>query len=104
MSEFTLPSGRALQLKDQVSYGDVCDAEDESARLARDGKASVNAFSLTLMAAMSGLPLSEVRELSKEDGRALYEEVTRLYQLREPSDEAPFVKSSPRTSGTRARK
>lgn len=89
MSEFTLPSGRVINLKERATYGDLCDAQD-----AQRETGKMNAFYLSLEAALSGLAIAEIRELDIDDGRALEEETLKRSGKRSVEAEAPFESPS----------
>jgi hypothetical protein len=90
MSEFTLPSGRVLTLKDRANWGDISDAQDEAVVLG--GK--LNHYYRALDSIMTGLTLDEVRALDPDDGRALEKEVMRRSGARSVEDETPFGNQS----------
>lgn len=95
MPDFTLPSGRVIQLKDRASYGDLCDAQDAQAAAGKP-----NAFYLTLEALLSGLSTDELRGLDIEDGRALERAAMERTGARSVEVEAPFENPSSSTSPT----
>lgn len=95
MSEFTLPSGRVVNLKERATYGDLCDAQD-----AQRETGKMNAFYLSLEASLSGLSVAELRALDIQDGRALEAECLRRSGERSVEAEAPFENPSSSTSPT----
>lgn len=95
MSEFTLPSGRAIELADEPTYGHVADALDYTA----NHSAQLVHYYIGLAAAMSGWTTDAIRALSPKDGGALRVEVTRREEGRPFEEEDPFETSSSPSSG-----
>lgn len=96
MPDFTLPSGRVIQLKERATWGDISDAQDIMVELG--GK--MNHYYRGLDSVMSGLPVQEIRDLDPEDGRALEQEVIKRSGKRSVEDEDPFATPSTQPSST----
>jgi len=102
LSDFTLPSGRILQLKEEPTWGDECDADEAGYEAERAGKSWGNARVTALMAIMTGLPTEEVRQLKRSDYRALSAEIRKRMGIEDPEAkkeaEQNFSTQSPRSS------
>jgi hypothetical protein len=90
LPDFTLPSGRIVQLKERATWGDISDAQDTAQIMG--GK--MNHYYRALDSIMSGLSIDEIRSLDPDDGRALEKEVMRRAGARSVEDEAPFATPS----------
>jgi hypothetical protein len=95
LPDFTLPSGRVIQLKERASYGDLIDAQD-----AQQASGKINTFYVALEASLSGLTIDELRALDIEDGRALEVEMLKRAGKRSVEDEVPFGNPSSSPSDT----
>lgn len=92
MGSFQLPSGRVVELKDELTYGDEC-------KVIFTGLNDTEAFHFAKFAAICpSLTRADIEALSREDGRALAVEVNRRFLGRAESDEIPFEKTSPSSS------
>ena len=84
MSSLTLPSGRVVELRDELTWGDelhvVSLGLQQGTEAYTYGKYEVIVLSLKR---------EEIAALSRPDGRALNIEVTRIFEGR-PEDKAPF--------------
>lgn len=90
MSDFTLPSGRVLTIKERPKWGDMRAATNAGMAAERDGNHYGHARATVLMARMTGLSVEEIDDLDFDDEEALATEVGRRTEPRGPKEEAPF--------------
>lgn len=96
MSEFTLPSGRVIELPAEPTYGQVVDALDYARASGHDS--ALYHYYVGLIAAMSGMSPAEVLALPFRDGIAMRNEVIKREEGRPAEEEAPFEPASTPTS------
>jgi len=71
MSDFTLPSGRVVQLKPEPTWGDLGEADEAGLTAEKEGRAFGHARATRMMALMTGLSDEEVKRLPESDANAL---------------------------------
>ena len=94
MPEFKLPSGRVLETREDLLWGD-------EVHIISVGLRDPEEYSYAKVeAAFPKLTRAEIAALSREDGRALQKEANRIFQAGERSVEAerPFATGSRRKS------
>ena len=98
MAELRLPSGRVVNIKSDITYG------DEIAAIAK-GMGDPAEFHYAKFAVVCPeMSRQEVAALSREDGHALAAEVNRVFGGRPEEKEVPFAKDSqPSSVDTKAR-
>lgn len=102
MSQFTLPSGRVVELRDELTWGD--ELHVVSLGLQQGTEAYTYAKYEAIVPSMTR---EQIAALSRPDGRALNMEVTRIFEGRPEDQEAPFGNGSvapSKAATSRARK
>jgi hypothetical protein len=90
LPDFTLPSGRVVQLKDEPTWGDMCDADEVAVAAEREGRNWPNARATHLMSAMTGMDANDIRAMGNRDVSALAAECKRRALPKDEPSEQEF--------------
>ena len=91
MADFTLPSGRVVQIHEPL-FG-------EFIKVASTASENIEALLYAKFAVIvPGMTREEIEGLDREDGLALLNEVSRVWDGRPEEQEAPFETPSPQPS------